>query len=71
MARRESYGSNKEVSFEVIPKSPSNDHIKASWRIKSTNPVYSGEAPGEEDTGDQSFLKRHDKFEKEEKQRKR
>ena len=42
-----------------------------TWRIKSTNPLYSGEGPGDEDISDQTMLKRHEKFEKDEKQRKR
>ena len=40
-----------------------------TWRIKSTNPLYTTEAA--EPTDDASYLKRHDKHEKEEKQRKR
>merc|ERR1712024_175556 len=44
---------------------------ETSWRIKSTNPLYSGDGPGAEDISDQALLKRHEKFEKEEKQRKR
>merc|ERR1712079_215246 len=43
-----------------------------SWRIKSTNPLYSQDSSGPaENISDQNLLKRHDKFEKEEKQRKR
>jgi len=40
-----------------------------TWRIKSTNPLYTTEAA--EPTDDASYLKRHDKHEKDEKQRKR
>jgi len=40
-----------------------------TWRIKSTNPCYSME--GTEDISDQVLLKRHEKMEKDEKQRKR
>jgi len=43
-----------------------------SWRVKSTNPLYSQDASGPaENISDQNLLKRHEKFEKEEKQRKR
>jgi len=43
-----------------------------SWRVKSTNPLYSQDASGpSENISDQNLLKRHEKFEKEEKQRKR
>ena len=43
-----------------------------SWRVKSTNPLYSQDPSGpSENISDQNLLKRHEKFEKEEKQRKR
>ena len=43
-----------------------------SWRVKSTNPLYSQDGSGPtENISDQTLLKRHEKFEKEEKQRKR
>jgi len=42
-----------------------------TWRIKSTNPIYSGGGQAAEDISDQALLKRHEKFEKDEKQRKR
>jgi len=44
-----------------------------TWRIKSTNPIYSGGGGGQtaEDISDQALLKRHEKLEKDEKQRKR
>jgi len=47
----------------------SKDKETPTWRIKSTNPCYSME--GTEDIADQVLLKRHEKMEKEEKQRKR
>ena len=40
-----------------------------TWRIKSNNPCYSMD--GTEDIADLVLLKRHEKMEKEEKQRKR
>jgi len=43
-----------------------------TWRIKSTNPVYSGDTSGNaEDISDQTILKRHERHELEEKRRKR
>jgi len=42
-----------------------------TWRIKSTNPIYSGGGPAAEDISDHALLKRHEKLEKDEKQRKR
>lgn len=42
-----------------------------TWRIKSTNPLYTKQPEGVEQVDDQAFLRRHDKHEKEEKQRKR
>jgi len=47
----------------------SKDKETPTWRIKSTNPCYSME--GTEDIADQVLLKRHEKMEKDEKQRKR
>jgi len=48
----------------------SKDNKEApTWRIKSTNPCYSME--GTEDISDNILLKRHEKMEKDEKQRKR
>jgi len=47
----------------------SKDKETPTWRIKSTNPCYSME--GTEDISDHVLLKRHEKMEKDEKQRKR
>jgi hypothetical protein len=51
-----------------IMESQSNPQTP-TWRIKSTNPLYTSEST--ESVDDASFLRRHDKLEKDEKQRKR
>lgn len=60
--------SNNKLCFKKDREKAKEDK---TWRIKSTNPIYTGSSQGAEDISDQAFLKRHDKFEKEEKQRKR
>jgi len=57
------------VVTNKISLKKSKDREAPTWRIKSTNPLYTTEAP--EAIDDSTYLRRHDKHERDEKQRKR
>jgi len=60
---------NLLVQNKICIKNSSKDRETPTWRIKSTNPLYTME--GTENIADDVLLKRHEKMEKDEKQRKR
>lgn len=59
-----------ESHYKLYVQRKQTNKETPTWRIKSTNPAYT-DTEGTENTDDTTYLKRHEKLEKEEKQRKR